>query len=121
MTAEITQVHPSQLADWLSAQTGLSAPAVLPVVLDVREPWELERASIKPPAQCSFMALPMALIPLRLSELDPQRPIAVLCHHGARSMQVAHFLVRNGFSTVANITGGIAVWASEFDATVPQY
>jgi rhodanese-related sulfurtransferase len=34
---------------------------------------------------------------------------------------VAYFLTRNGFSTVANITGGIAAWASEFDASVPQY
>ncbi|MDO8457123.1 MAG: rhodanese-like domain-containing protein [Burkholderiaceae bacterium] len=117
MTAEITQVRPAQLAAWLSSQP---ASAVLPVLLDVREPWELERASVKP-GQCTFKALPMALIPLRLSELDPQTPIAVLCHHGARSMQVAHFLTRNGFSNVANITGGIAAWASEFDTTVPQY
>lgn len=117
MTAEITQVHPAQLTAWLGSQP---ASAVLPVLLDVREPWELARASVKP-AQCTFKALPMAQVPLRLSELDPQTPVAVLCHHGARSMQVAHFLARNGFSTVANISGGIAVWASEFDATVPQY
>lgn len=114
MTTAITQVHPSALAAWLTAQ-----PA-LPVVLDVREPWELQLASVKP-EPCTFMALPMAIVPLRLSELDPQTPVAVLCHHGARSMQVAHFLARNGFTTVANITGGIAAWAHEFDATVAQY
>lgn len=114
MTTAITQVHPSALAAWLTAQQAL------PVVLDVREPWELQLASVKP-EPCTFMALPMAIVPLRLSELDPQTPVAVLCHHGARSMQVAHFLARNGFTTVANITGGIAAWAHEFDATVAQY
>lgn len=114
MTTAITQIPPAQLAAWLGAQT------LVPVVLDVREPWERERASIQP-ALCTFKALPMALIPLRLSELDPQTPIAVLCHHGVRSMQVAHFLARNGFATVANITGGVAAWARDFDPTVPQY
>lgn len=118
MSAEITQIRPIQLAAWLSANT--NAQTAMPVVLDVREPWELERASIQP-ALCSFKAMPMASIPLRLSELDADTPIAVLCHHGARSMQVAHFLARNGFSVVANITGGIAAWSSEVDNTVPQY
>jgi rhodanese-related sulfurtransferase len=114
MSAEITQVRPAQLATWLSAQAGL------PVILDVREPWELERASIKP-LSCTFKAMPMASVPLRLSELDAQTPIAVLCHHGGRSMQVAQFLIHNGFSTVANIAGGINAWASEVDTTVPHY
>ncbi|MEO6292783.1 MAG: rhodanese-like domain-containing protein [Burkholderiaceae bacterium] len=118
MPAEITQVRPAQLAAWVNVQ--LSAQAVTPVVLDVREPWELERASIQP-AFCTLKAMPMASIPLRLSELDPDTPIAVLCHHGARSMQVAHFLVHNGFSKVANIAGGIAAWSNEVDSAIPQY
>ena len=32
-------------------------------------------------------------IPQRMAELDPQRPVAVLCHHGGRSQRVAMFLV----------------------------
>ncbi len=118
MSAEITQVRPAQLATWINTQ--LSAQTGTPVLLDVREPWELERASIKP-ALCDFKAMPMASIPLRLAELDVHTPIAVLCHHGARSMQVAHFLARNGYSAVANITGGIAAWSNEVDNSVPQY
>lgn len=118
MSAEITQVRPAQMSAWVNAQ--LSSQATTPVLLDVREPWELERASIKP-TLCTFKAMPMASIPLRLAELDKHAPIAVMCHHGARSMQVAHFLARNGFSTVANITGGIAAWSNEVDNSVPQY
>lgn len=122
MPAEITQVRPAQLTAWVNAQLNAQpgAQAVTPVVLDVREPWELERASIQP-ALCTLKAMPMASIPLRLAELDADAPIAVLCHHGARSMQVAHFLVHNGFSNVANIAGGIAAWSSEVDNAVPQY
>ncbi len=126
MPAEITQVRPAQLAAWVNVQLNAqldaqsSAQTVTPVVLDVREPWELERASIQP-ALCTLKAMPMASIPLRLAELDPDAPIAVLCHHGVRSMQVAHFLVHNGFSNVANIAGGIAAWSSEVDNAVPQY
>ena len=48
-------------------------------------------------------------------------PIAVLCHHGARSMQVAAFLVQQGFGHVANISGGINAWSSQVDAAVPTY
>lgn len=122
MPAEITQVRPAQLAAWVDVQLNVQsgAQAVTPVVLDVREPWELERASVKP-ALWTLKAIPMASIPLRLSELDADTPIAVLCHHGARSMQVARFLVHNGFSNVANIAGGIAAWSSEVDSTISQY
>ena len=122
MPVEITQIRPAQLDAWVNTQLNneSGAHAVAPVVLDVREPWELERARIQP-ALCTFKAMPMASIPLRLAELDADTPIAVLCHHGARSMQVAHFLVHNGFSNVANIAGGIAAWSSEVDNAIPQY
>jgi rhodanese-related sulfurtransferase len=60
-------------------------------------------------------------IPQRLSELDPQRPVACLCHHGARSQRVAMFLASNGFDQVANIAGGIDAWTTEVDSSVPRY
>jgi rhodanese-related sulfurtransferase len=115
--ANISHVHPTQLGDWLSSQ---SKSATTPVLLDVREPWEVQRASVKP-ANCLLVAIPMMQLQARLSELAPETPIAVLCHHGVRSMQVARFLTNQGFSAVANISGGIAAWANDFDATVAQY
>ncbi|MFY7939968.1 MAG: rhodanese-like domain-containing protein, partial [Burkholderiaceae bacterium] len=57
----------------------------------------------------------------RLSEWDRTRPVACLCHHGSRSMQVAAFLVQQGFEHVANIAGGIHAWSSQVDASVPTY
>jgi rhodanese-related sulfurtransferase len=50
-------------------------------------------------------------IPGRLPELPQDRPVACLCHHGARSQRVAMFLAQNGFSRVANVAGGIDAWS----------
>jgi rhodanese-related sulfurtransferase len=60
-------------------------------------------------------------VPGRLSELDPTQPVLSLCHHGMRSLQVAHFLERQGFEQVFNIAGGIDAWSREVDASVPLY
>ena len=112
----LNQISPAQLSDWgqQHAQAGTL------VVLDVREPWELQTASVKP-AGFELVTIPMHLVPARLNELDRTRPIACLCHHGGRSMQVAAFLVQQGFERVANIAGGIHVWSSQVDTSVPSY
>ena len=110
----IQQVRPSELQAWLQSQ---SRPAV---VLDVREPGELQIASIQP-AGFELLAIPMNDVPARLAELDPRRPVAVLCHRGARSQHVAMHLASNGFATVANIAGGIDAWSLEHDGSVPRY
>ena len=112
----ITQVRPSQLADWLASARDQGEP----VVLDVREPFELQLASIKADG-FELLTMPMNTIPTRLTELDPAQPIACLCHHGMRSMQVASFLQARGFTEVANIAGGIHAWSAELDPTIPSY
>ena len=57
----------------------------------------------------------------RLAELDETRPVACLCHHGARSQRVAVFLEQNGFAHVVNIAGGIDAWSGELDTAVARY
>ena len=112
----ITQFRPADLGAWLQDAQALGQP----VVLDVREPWELQTASVKPEG-FTLLAIPMGEIPARLAELDPARPVACLCHHGGRSLRVAGFLAQNGFAHVANIAGGIDAWAHERDASIPRY
>jgi len=85
-------------------------------VLDVREEWELQLARIP-----DVVHVPMSQVPARLSEFDRETPIVVMCHAGGRSMRVAHFLVNQGFTNVANLAGGISAWSQSVDATVPQY
>jgi rhodanese-related sulfurtransferase len=112
----IDQVQPAQLQDRIASQ----APHRSTVVLDVREAWEVDTACIKAQG-FELLKIPMHTIPPRLQELNRDQPIACLCHHGARSMQVAAFLVQQGFSHVANIAGGINAWSSQVDASVPTY
>ena len=113
----LTQVPPAHFDDWLQRHGSGSS---LPTVLDVREPWEIAQASVAP-AGFELVCIPMHDIPARLDELDPDQPIACLCHHGARSMSVAMFLINRGFEDVANITGGIDAWSRERDGAIPRY
>lgn len=106
-------IHPAQIAQWASQQ------AHRPVLLDVREDWEVQTASVKPDA-LDLVHMPMQTIPARLDELDKSRPIACLCHHGSRSLQVATFLEKHGFE-VANVSGGIHAWSVQVDPTIPVY
>jgi rhodanese-related sulfurtransferase len=87
------------------------------VLLDVREPWEVQLAAVKQP----FIPMPMQSIPARLSELPTNGPIVCLCHHGARSQQVAHFLAQQGFEQVFNLQGGIDAWSQTVDTSVARY
>ena len=112
----IDHIRPAALSAWLQSHAS-QGPAV---VLDVREPWECQTASV-PESGFALLRIPMGQLPARIRELDPGHPVACLCHHGARSLQVAHFLKGHGFSRVANITGGIHAWSAECDAAVPTY
>jgi rhodanese-related sulfurtransferase len=91
-----------------------------PLLLDVREPWEVQLAAIRLPGAAS-LNLPMGQIPQRLAELDPAQPILCICHHGMRSAQVVAFLERAGFESVYNLAGGIDAWSAHVDPAVPRY
>lgn len=113
----IEQISPAQLKAWLDeAQVAGGRP----LVLDVREHWELETASVRPDG-FQLVAIPMSELQQRLAELDPARPVACLCHHGGRSQRVAMFLAQQGFGRVANIAGGIDAWSQDVDPGVPRY
>jgi rhodanese-related sulfurtransferase len=112
----IEQIRPNALAEWLMNNQG-EKPVV---VLDVREPAEWRTASVKE-GDFTLVQMSMGSVPARVQELDPQLPIAILCHHGGRSMQVAQFLMGRGFAQVANIAGGIDAWAMEVDNSIPRY
>ena len=99
------------LAEWL-ADPGRPVPQLL----DVREPWEVGVCAMP-----GAVPIPMGQIPARTGELDPDRPVVCICHHGMRSMQVAIFLERRGFSQVWNLSGGIDAWAREVDPSCPTY
>jgi rhodanese-related sulfurtransferase len=106
----MNQLTAQALAQWL-ADSGRAQP----VLLDVREAWEVQSASLP-----GITHIPMQEIPARLSELDAGREIVSICHHGGRSMQVAVFLERHGLK-LHNLTGGMDAWSREVDPSVPRY
>lgn len=85
-------------------------------LLDVREEWEYAIAHIE-----GSIHIPMGEIPARLDEIDPERPVAVLCHHGMRSLYVARFLESHGFGRVTNVEGGIDAWARDVEPGMARY
>lgn len=86
------------------------------VLLDVREPHEVQAASLP-----GALHIPMRQIPTRMNEIEPAAEIAVMCHHGGRSQRVAQFLTVQGFTSVYNVTGGIDAYAKRVDKTIPRY
>ncbi len=117
----IDQVRPAALAAWFAAQAqDPGAAAALPLVLDVREPWEVALASVRADG-FELLACPMGSVPAQVAQLSPERPVACLCHHGARSQRVAMFLEQQGFERIANVAGGIDAWSAEQDPDVPRY
>jgi rhodanese-related sulfurtransferase len=105
----VKEIDAAGLAELLDAD-------MAPVLLDVREAWEVEFARIE-----GALHIPMAQIPARAGELDPAKPIVVMCHHGMRSRQVAQWLLGQGFADVSNFDGGIAAWSAHIDPSVPRY
>jgi rhodanese-related sulfurtransferase len=99
------------LAAWLADE---SRPR--PVLLDVREPWEFATCRLD-----GSVSIPMGDVPKRIDEIDLDAPLVCICHHGARSMQVAAFLAARGANDIHNLTGGVAAWAHQVDATFPTY
>jgi rhodanese-related sulfurtransferase len=86
-------------------------------LLDVREPWEFEAASID-----GAKLVPMGDVPSRAhQELDPEDHIVVVCHHGVRSMNVTAWLRQQGFEKAQSMRGGIDAWARRVDGSVPVY
>ncbi|HEX7055236.1 MAG TPA: rhodanese-like domain-containing protein [Burkholderiales bacterium] len=103
-------ISAAELAAWL-ADSGRDKPQLV----DVREPWEYEKARI-PGARL----LPMREVPARLAEIDPDKEVVAICHHGGRSARVALFLEKNGYK-VHNLVGGVDAWSRTVDPAVPTY
>lgn len=87
-----------------------------PYLLDVREQWEFDICKIE-----GATLIPMHTIPARIDDLDEDVEIVCICHHGARSLQVAAFLEHHGFGKISNLTGGMHAWAVQVDSSMSTY
>jgi adenylyltransferase/sulfurtransferase len=87
-----------------------------PLLLDVREPHELEISHLE-----GATLIPLGLLASRLSELDTAREMVVFCKGGTRSARALELLVSAGFRKIKNLQGGINAWAEDVDQDLPVY
>ena len=89
-------------------------------LLDVREPLEVEIASI-----AGFEVLPLSEFSEWSADIDSRfdkdAETIVMCHHGIRSAQMCQWLIEQGFTKVKNLAGGIDAYSILVDRTVPRY
>lgn len=104
-TREIT---PQQLHQLLQS----SEP---PSIVDVREPWEVSICALP-----GSIDIPLRSLPHRLQEIPAGGMVAVICHHGVRSLMAAEFLTQQGLNAVS-VAGGIARWAAQIDPAMARY
>ena len=106
---DVQEITPAALADRLKRGDDFD-------LIDVREPFEMQIASI-PRARL----IPLGDIPQSFDMLDRTREIVVMCRSGKRSADAARQLQAAGFGHVTNLAGGILRWSDDVDPTVPKY
>lgn len=86
------------------------------MLIDVREPYEVEIAVVK-----GAELIPIRQIPEHAHSLPRDEQLLIMCHHGGRSMKVTEYLRAQGYTAVTNIAGGIDAWAEHIDPTLRRY
>ncbi len=108
-------MHPIKTATPADIKRRLDSGEPLELI-DVREHDEIAIASI-PDAR----VFPLSQAATWIDHLPGDRELVILCHHGIRSMQVAMALAQRGHQNITNMTGGIDLWSTQVDPTVPRY
>lgn len=98
-----------------SELAGRLGTAEAPFVVDVREPAEFAAWSIP-----TAVNIPLGELAARAGELPTDREVVSVCASGNRSAAAAELLSRTG-RRVANLAGGMAAWASVYDAVTLEF
>ena len=95
---------PAAAAEGVDAAGGVGGPRTA-LLVDVRDPNEF--VAVRAPGAVLF---PTSSFLLRFEELPRDRPLHVICASGSRSAAVAAWLLRNGWSDVHDVAGGMTAW-----------
>ncbi|MDH3207015.1 MAG: rhodanese-like domain-containing protein [Gemmatimonadota bacterium] len=90
----------------------------VPVLVDVREYYEADIADLPEVGQ---LRIPMAELTERIEEMDRDAELVLYCRSGSRSDRAVRFLLRQGYSKVFNLKGGMLAWRNEVDPDIPAY
>jgi len=99
-SGDIQDIQPVELNDLLINGNGSR-----PVVVDVREPWEYQQGHVP-----GAVLMPLGQLATRLGELNPEKPVAVICATGNRSQSASALFGQKGFKTIYNVVGGTTQW-----------
>ena len=94
------EIEPTQAAERLRGDDA-------PVLVDIREDWELEAGFIAGSEHVAMSDLGTRLDRYRQQEL------IIYCAHGNRSLRLAKALDDAGFESAVSLAGGITAWAEE--------
>ncbi len=101
ISGDIKDVEPVELHQILQNCSNGDCPKIV----DVREVWEYKQGHVP-----GATLIPLRQLASRLSELNPEMPVAVICASGSRSQSAAALLGQKGFKTVYNVVGGTGAW-----------
>lgn len=104
----IREITPTELQQLLAGDNP-------PTFIDVREEGEAAICSID-----GSLLIPMNTLPQRLQEIPQDRPVALYCHAGMRSMMVGQWLAQQGYDALS-LAGGIDRWAVEIEPEMARY
>jgi len=93
----VLQIDAARAHELLGADDG-------PVLVDIREAWELEQGRIADSVHIPMRELDEKLEPYR------ERSIVLYCAHGNRSLRAAKALSEQGYDEVVSLAGGIDAW-----------
>jgi glyoxylase-like metal-dependent hydrolase (beta-lactamase superfamily II)/rhodanese-related sulfurtransferase len=79
-------------------------------ILDVRSPEELSGPDGRIEGSLN---IPLPELEARRGDIPADRPVVVVCHAGSRSALATQQLLKDGFSRVANLRGGLVRWSAE--------
>ena len=86
------------------------------LLLDVREPYEVEICAI------GGFHLPMGEVTDRNGEIDKSKEVIVMCKSGKRAAAVANLLETDySFPNVSILEGGVMAWIEQVDNSLEAY
>jgi RND superfamily putative drug exporter len=76
-------------------------------LLDVREDWEYKRGRVP-----GAISIPLGQLTAKAAGLPKDKPYAVICQSGVRSLSGADYLLSQGFEGAVSVKGGTGAWAT---------
>jgi rhodanese-related sulfurtransferase len=102
-------IAPADLAAWLQREPGLR-------LVDIRSREEFEAVHIKGSELLSQEAMRRIM-----SDGSNDRPLVIIDHRGAQSLDAAAYFAGHGLRSVRCLRGGIDAWSREVDPKLPRY